>query len=360
MVYQIDEKNIIIDSDGKAILITDEQIFANDTTIGNTVLDLPSNYFTNYFPTPAPQAQGSTYGYLAGGSQLQGQSHQAIERWPFATNANATNIGNITPSHNRYISDQSSTTHGYTSGGYVQNVIDKFPFASTPVTATDVGDLTQSRSATAGQSSTTHGYASGGGGGYSPPPPGYPLFNTIDKFPFSSDTNATDVGDLTEAKWKVGQSSTTHGYTSGGGDSVPNHSNIIDKFPFSTDANATDVGDLTQARTNSGSQSSGTHGYVAGGSDPSNPDTSGTNIIDKFPFSSDGNATDVGDLTANSGNSRAGSSSTADGYTMGGSGGSPLTQRTTIIDKFPFSSDANATDVGDLTKQTRNATGLQV
>ena len=65
-----------------------------------------------------------------------------------------------------------------------------FPFASNG-NASDVGDLTQARYSAAGQSSTTHGYTSGG--------IVYPPFayrNTIDKFPFSSDTNATDVGDL--------------------------------------------------------------------------------------------------------------------------------------------------------------------
>ncbi|NBP03247.1 MAG: hypothetical protein EBU90_24745 [Proteobacteria bacterium] len=36
------------------------------------------------------------------------------------------------------------------------------------------------------------------------------------------------------------------GYTSGGG--TPAASNVIDKFPFATNANATDVGDLTVAR----------------------------------------------------------------------------------------------------------------
>ena len=41
--------------------------------------------------------------------------------------------------------------------------------------------------------------------------------NVIDKFPFSSNTDATDVGDVTLSRYYVtGQSSTTHGYTSGG------------------------------------------------------------------------------------------------------------------------------------------------
>jgi len=72
-----------------------------------------------------------------------------------------------------------------------------------------------------------------------------PSLTTIDKFPFASDSNATDVGDITVARFSMaGQSSTASGYTSGGYETI----NIIDKFPFASDGNATDVGDLTQAR----------------------------------------------------------------------------------------------------------------
>ena len=66
--------------------------------------------------------------------------------------------------------------------------------------------------------------------------------------------------------------------------------NIIQKFSFVSDGNGSDVGDLTEARTNSQSASSAPgHGYTNGGSS----DTT----IDKYSFTSDGNATDVGDLT---------------------------------------------------------------
>ena len=101
--------------------------------------------------------------------------------------------------------------------------------------------MTTSRNQAAGQSSTTHGYITGG---YSPP-------NTdkIEKFTFGSNSNAADVGVLTVGnRWSIsGQSSTTHGYTSGGynGSAVLN---IIDKFTFASNNDATDVGDLTVAR----------------------------------------------------------------------------------------------------------------
>jgi hypothetical protein len=93
------------------------------------------------------------------------------------------------------------------------------------------------------------GYTSGG---YARTPPGLPApaspvtrRNIIEKFPFATNANSTDIGDLTAARSSLsGQSSTLSGYTSGG--YVGPASNVIEKFPFAADANATDVGDLTE------------------------------------------------------------------------------------------------------------------
>ena len=160
-----------------------------------------------------------------------------------------------------------------------------------------------------------------------------------------------DVGDLTQAREQsAGQSSTTHGYTSG---SNPG-GNVIDKFPFSSDDNATDVGDLTQGRSAPGGNSSSTHGYSSGGYGSTFAD-----IIDKFPFSSDGNATDVGDLTLGRNSMSEGANSTSSGYLSGGFV-PPAPGTRNVIEKFPFSSDANATDVGDLTVLKSESSGQQV
>ena len=225
---------------------------------------------------------------------------------------------------------------GYTSGGRnypfvgLLNVIDKFPF-SADSNASDVGDLTQGRYGV-GQSSTESGYHSGGWA------PG--ASNTIDKFPFSSDGNATDVGDLTQARYyQSGQSSINNGYTSGGS---PPSLNTVDKFPFSSDSNASDVGDLTYGSYEAFGQSSSTSGYNTGGRRPAIAPIS--NIIEKFPFTTDSNASDVGDLTAGR-YSGASQSSSENGYI---SGGNPV--GTNIIEKFSFTSDGNGSDVGDLTQ----------
>lgn len=297
------------------------------------------------------QAQGSVSGYTSGGFSNPQLYRDTIDKFPFSSDASATDVGNLTLARNS-VAGQSSTTSGYTSGGSNpsqpvsdQNIIDKFPF-SADANATDVGDLTSVRARLASQSSTVSGYSSGG-----VTPSSY---NVIDKFPFSADANATDVGDLTVARYDlVGQSSSASGYTSGGRDPSP-YSNIIDKFSFSSDGNASDVGDLTIGRSLSTGQSSSESGYTSGGATPTT-----VNTIDKFSFSSDGNATDVGDLTQ-ARSATAGQSSTASGYTSGGKTGPSDSTQVSTIDKFPFSADGNATDVGDLTQTRYSSAGQQV
>ena len=240
------------------------------------------------------------------------------------------------------------TVSGYSSGGRDPsisptsiNTVDKFSFSSDG-NAADVGDLTQGRYAPGGQSSNVSGYSSGGNStGNS---------NVIDKFPFAADANATDVGDLTVARYiNAGQSSNVSGYNSAGYSTE--NSNVIDKFPFATDGNATDVGDLTLGRNAPAGQSSTEFGYASGGNTPGPY----SNVIDKFSFATDGNATDVGDLTiARTGPD--GQSSTTSGYTSGGLMPSAMVN---TIDKFPFAADGNATDVGDLTTQVRFSAGGQ-
>ena len=225
-------------------------------------------------------------------------------------------------------SEFQGSVSGYASGGYppYYNTIDKFSFSSDG-NATDVGDLPTGVFGGMGSSSTTDGYSSGGA---SFPGPGT---NRIDKFPFASDTNATNVGTQTFLRYNgAGVTSTTHGYAAGG--RTPTALNVIDKFPFASDGASSDVGDLLSAKYELAGITSATHGYVSGGF-PS------TNVIEKFPVASDSNGTDVGDLTvARYGPS--GQFSESHGYSSGGSGLS------NVIDKFPFAADVNATDVGDL------------
>jgi hypothetical protein len=301
------------------------------------------------------QAQGSNFGYTAGG--FIPPTSNVIDKFPFASDANATDVGDTTAPNLRGGAGTSSSTFGYISGGAgFINTIHKFPF-SVDGNSTDVGDLYEGRIFQSGQSSADNGYNSGGQ--ISPTSPTVNnQVNTIDKFPFASDANATDVGNLTVARdGPAGQSSTENGYASGGWAGAPATTpvvyNVIDKFPFASDTNASDVGNLTVSRRFVGGTNSETEGYTSGGY---NPNGTFYNTIDKFPFASDANATDVGDLTEVK-YGPVGQSSTTSGYGSGGAG--PPFNASNVIQKFPFASDANATDVGDLTVARSQVTGQQ-
>ena len=120
--------------------------------------------------------------------------------------------------------------------------------------------------------------------------------------------------------------------------------NVIDRYSFTSDANATDYGDLTVGRGSylAGCTENDNYGYAGGGYAP----PGSTNIIDRFPYASAANAVDVGDLS-HTGYGKAGCSSTTHGYAIGGS---PAVE---VIDKFPFAASANASDIGDFASSSR-------
>jgi hypothetical protein len=306
---------------------------------------------------------GETYGYCQGSGSPPAKQN-VIDKWSFTSQANAADVGNLTVAGGGHAGSHTSSTHGYVAGGYDNSSnIDKYSF-STDGNAVDAGfDLSSQRATAAGSSSSTHAYTMAGGTTNE----NIAFHNVIDKYSFSASSNATDIGDVTLNRRRLaGCSSSTFGYAAGGcggtGTAGP-YVNNIDKVSFSTDGNATDVGDLTQGRSPDGSGvSSTTHGYVAGGYDDPAPQA-GWNIIDKFSFASDGNSTDVGDLVVNRRHS-AGSSAIDYGYiggghhltgSPGGSGGSSNNE----IQRWPFASDANSVDWADLTVIRIQCTGNQ-
>jgi hypothetical protein len=285
--------------------------------------------------------QGNISGYTSGGHPLS----DVIDKFSFTADGNATDVGNMTVGR-RTPAGQSSSTHGYISGGTFTNVIDKYSF-TVDGNATDIANLTVTISHPSGCSSQLHGYTMAGTNNTASV-----HSNVIDRFPFASDTDATDHGDLLSILYAgSGNSSAEHGYHTGGyvGGS-PAYLNVIQKFTFASAANATDVADMTTTKEYQSGISAKTHGYISGGGNGPM-----LNVIEKFTFASDANATDVGDLTV-ARNQAGGSSSTTHGYTAAG-GVNGATNNT--IDKFSFASDGNATDVGDVTVSRRHTSGNQ-
>ena len=302
---------------------------------------------------------GSTAGYTSG--RYYDQDYNQIQKISFTSDTNGTDVGDQAVERIQ-AAGLHSTTHGYAAGGYNEdlatyyNTIDKFPFASEG-NATDVGDVLGNLADANGHQSPTSGFISGGriyGN------PTYPTVTTlIQTFSFASDGNATDHADLNTAAYSSAYSSSgTHGYKAGGYNNTSpapiRVKNEIDKFPFASAVNATDVGNtlpsLPRKFAMAGSQSE-THGYAFGGT------PTDTSQIQKFSFSSDGNATSVGGLTITT-FYNAGNSSTTHGYSSGGrqSPGSIKNE----INKFPYASDASATDVGDLNRTRNHAGNIQV
>ena len=289
--------------------------------------------------------KGTNFGYCVGGYPPH---TNLIQKYSYASDSDAVDAGqDMNISNSVEAGSSSSATHGYMviwaaavfSGA---GKVTKFQFNTSNIMTT-VGNLSTgstNRTQIIGTMSSTYGYGMGGGEPTE--------LDVIEKFPFASDTNATDVGNLTQARrLGAGTCSITHGYYAGGSQQPPFY-NIIEKWAFATDANATDVGDLTRSIgfMNTGVQSA-TYGYCAGGSSPN------SNVIEKWSYATDGNATDVGDLL-DSVNSMSATSSETYGYRQGGSG--PYSDR---IDKWSLSTDGNATDVGNLLSAVATHVGCQ-
>ena len=124
---------------------------------------------------------------------------------------------------------------------------------------------------------------------------------------------------------------------------TPSVTNVIGYFTIPTAGNATDFGDLTQARQWGGAAASRTRAVWGGGSTPTKVDT-----IDYVTIASTGNAIDFGNKVT-SANEAGGLSNQTRALFMGGytSGGNPAGYRNEV-DYITIASTGNAVDYGDL------------
>ena len=241
------------------------------------------------------------------------------------------------------------SNYGYMAGAYGgpsdtwMNTIERFSFTSDG-NATDVGDTTRTVEEPAGASSSTHGFIAGGG------TTGGTVQNVVDKFAFASSGNASDHGDITVGRfYAVGAFSATYGYVCGGAGTNPDpataEQDVIDKYAFSSNVSGTDVGNLTDARSRGNCMTGPDYGYYNSGGYPA---PTAVNVIERFSFTTDGNAVDVGDMGSTDFWQSGTASSATHGYTAGGgtAGGGSYINR---IERHAFAASANASDVGDIT-----------
>lgn len=229
--------------------------------------------------------------------------------------------------------------------------IDSFPF-SVDTNATNIGNMITGKVRSTGHSSVTHGYIAGG---IDPAQPAAPSLR-IERFPFISSVSSEFVGSLDSA-WggsrtnAMGTSSVYNGYSAQGRETV-----IRDKFPFaSTTFTASVVATAATTRHLGAGVSSFDYGYSAGGLGPPIATIVVVNTIERFPFASDvpGHRS-VGTLAITLYNTT-GISSYDNGYVIGGI--SP-TINSNDIQRFPFAAaTTNAADVGSLVVTLQGASG---
>ena len=225
------------------------------------------------------------------------------------------------------------TVEGYSCGSSASptNTIQKFSF-TTDGNATDVGDMASGANGAGCTHSNTLGYIVGGGGSGR---------QNIEKFTFASGGNSVAMSAVLLANAAFGSTACTADFGYHMGSDYPSETNVIQKWSHTADSNATDVGNLltVKGRNAGASDISGGYGYSAG-----DGPASYLNVIERFSFSSDGNSVDVGDMTTARGG--AGASSLTHGYVLGGYAGGGDEN---IIDKYAFASSANGVDIGNLT-----------
>lgn len=287
--------------------------------------------------TPQTAHQGTNYGFSIGGWNYPTPGNalvDPIDRWPFASDTNATAVITLATA-TRATQGGGSETHGYGAAGLLAtpaytNAIYSFPYANSdavttsPITMPVAGDV-PNRGNMIGPPDRSKFYAMVYGAGdrhiristasegavasatslspYAAPSiqPSYNQFASspthaiafnasspfIMSWPWASDNGWSSTGDsVTNVKsYRGACGSTTHGYMLGGSPSA----NTIEKYAYAGGSNSTDIGDLQSARLYTTGVSSTNFGYGIGGG--------GNNGIEKFPFASDENSTDVGDLT---------------------------------------------------------------
>ncbi len=314
--------------------------------------------------------RGSTYGYSTGGQGYPATpphtDWEDIERFPFGSDANSVDTGGDMTDGLTHSCGHSSETHAYQSGSYPTgtNLILKYSFASPGSGSSDIGNLVGGDNTgqygacgAADPETTAKGYIAGGyAGGY--------LVDIV-SISFVSDGNAVDSGyDLALVSYHTqGVGSPLKGYTFGGNQSGGQISNI-QGYSYSSMANATSVANLIHNQYGlPGCNSSGTHGYRCGGTNHTNsgypPGEYGVNEIEKFNFSTEADSTDIADLTRVVQHPGAASSMT-NGYILGGYIGDSPSVYGDNIEKYPFATDTNATDVASLIRGATLRAGHQV
>jgi len=243
------------------------------------------------------------YGWVSGG--WSGAISLGIQKFSYASQTDsvdhgATLYGDTATQGNSSAASCGTADYAYIVGGHKSDpnenwdIIQKFPYAS-QTNAVSIGNMAYPTGLyqQCGWSSSTHGYSAGGydyGGDWNS------QFSDIEKFSFASEGNGVNCSNLTaETSYSSGSSSTTHGYTAGGYITDWLVTSKIDKMSFATEATASNIGNISAGMHSPVGSSSTTNGYATGGH--LNGNTTASVNIEKYSHTSDGTVNIIGDIT---------------------------------------------------------------
>ena len=234
-------------------------------------------------------SKSSTAAFVAGGSDA---TTTKVQSFTFAGSANAVEHCALSNTASIYVTaGATSMTNGYALGGYERHgssnttQVQKWVYSSNSA-ATLVGNLASHvrSNASAATQSSSNAYVCGGSNSSNS------MVNSIQKWNFAAESTATNSGTLTSVKKYTAEASDIngagYGYVAGGADNSANL-NVIERVAFASDGNGSDVGDLTYASKESVGHSSNTHGYVSEGV------AGAEGKYQKYAFAASGNASAI-------------------------------------------------------------------
>ena len=287
-----------------------------------------------------PGSSGHTA--LCGGGYTSDFSN-VIDEFNMLTSGNAVDFGDLVTARSGCGSNSNHTRMIWSGGETGSNFATQdYVHFTTKGNAADFGDLSTAQgNTTRGTGNNIKAVTSSGSGDND-------LLNT---FTFATLGTSTSFGNLTAAR---------NGAPQGIGDGVrgtyaggmaPNQSNIIDFIQITTNSNATDFGDLSVARGEATSADSKTRAVCFSGRTNTPSPGSIANTIDTWQISSQGNAVDFGDMHVARKGMGGGLSNTIKGFAAGGTDSSA---NTNSIEQNTLASAGNGSDFGDLSV-TRSA-----
>ena len=303
----------------------------------------------------SPQAQtGGTRGFSFGGyANAPVSAYGDIDYFNMETTGNLLDFGDLGPAGGRAAANSSRTRSViYWANAPEKNQMEYITVSSTG-NAIDFGNASSQSNAQGGFANSTRACY---GGGSANNPDGssgggpYARSNHIDYITIARTGNAEDFGDLTEANSNHhGAASQTRGLMVGGS-TTPAASarhNRIDYVTISTQGNAGDFGDLTANASHCAAASNSVRAIRASAIDET-PSTTPVNVMDYWQIATLGNAIDFGDMITNAYSRAVSASPTRLVMCGGGTPGSPYNVNN--CEYVQIATTGNSVDFGDTTQ----------